>query len=93
MSQPLTIDDAFALLANSNHFATARAEDKTLRTYIGLWRKGILSRHKKHAMLLKYMFKEVAMPMFVPPFQNNPQTPYNDATGSHPPHTTGGKQS
>lgn len=86
--QTITLDDAFALLANSNHFAAARAEDKTLRTHIGLWRKGILSRHKKHAMLLKYRFKEVAMPMFVPPFQNSPQTPYHDAN-NHQPHTIG----
>lgn len=85
MSQhPLTVDDAFALLATSNRFADARATDGTLRTYIGQWRNGLLSRQKKQAMLLKYNFKEVSMPMFMPPVQNpNPITHHIQEEDEH----------
>lgn len=67
----LTIDDAFTLLATGNRFAGARNEDKTLRTYIGQWRKGLLSRTKKQAMLQKYGFTEIQLPMFVAPAPDN----------------------
>lgn len=59
MTELLTIDQAFALLANSNRYAEARAIDGTLRTYIGIWKKGMLTNAKKRAMLCKYGFTDL----------------------------------
>jgi len=74
----LDIESAFAMLATSNRFAAARTADKTLRTYIGRWRKGVLSRAQKQAMLRKYGFTEVSLPMFSPPIkQSNESSNYS----------------
>ena len=67
MAELLTIDDAFSVLANSNRYAEARATDGTLRTYIGLWKKGMLTNAKKRAMLSKYGFKDLYMPTYKQP--------------------------
>ncbi len=63
----LTANEAFSMLANSNRFADARAQDNTLRAYIGLWKRGELSGAKKRAMLAKYGFKDVYLPTFIAP--------------------------
>lgn len=57
-------EDAFRILANSNRFAEARKLDQTLRTYIGNWKSGKLSKYKMQAMLKKWGFKLVAEPMY-----------------------------
>lgn len=67
MTELLTIDQAFAILANSNRYAEARATDGTLRTYIGAWRNGMLTNAKKRAMLSKYGFRDLYVQAYKQP--------------------------